>query len=232
MPDYPINITPIFKKAYMVKITPLTCTYDGDSQYVQHMLFSENVRIWIASSEGAFDSEYKEIILDNKAEYDGYILLPSSHTSLINAKVCVLTVKKATNVAGEYGFGYANAVPNGTANITMNILHTATTTKEVSGKRVASIYGRTAESNISCPYNTFSSWPDTLGFKYSYKIFYYKGDGSTEQVFESSESGTNEYVVPDAYLTNPYGGQIGAHGKMKAAEIEISSNSKSRFNSK
>ncbi|MBQ5383681.1 MAG: InlB B-repeat-containing protein, partial [Treponema sp.] len=128
MPDYPITITPIFKKAYKVKITPYSCTYSGITEYVKEKCKNKPVRIWIADKDGQgiFDGQYKEVTLDENAEYDGYILYPNSVSTLSsNALLCALTVYQVDNITGNHGFCYGT-VSSSTTNLTMAILQPRT----------------------------------------------------------------------------------------------------------
>ena len=214
MPDYPVTITPTFKPAYKVKITPLTCTYDGSDTFVKRQCWNEDVRIWIASNnEGSFDTNYKQVTLDNNAEYDGYILLPDGYTSLTSPKVCAMTVNNVgiNNGGGqeEHGFGSA-AVSSNQANITMNILNIGTTSGNTSGTVKA-------HSRTTYPYNTIDPFGPQLGFKYSW-VLTHNNSGTHTFVSEDSTNTINSYTIPTDKLQN---GSNGIRVKIKVAGLEV-----------
>lgn len=216
MPDYPVTITPTFKPAYKVKITPLTCTYDDSDTFVKRQCWNEDVRIWIASTtEGSFDTNYKQVTLDNNAEYDGYILLPDGYTSLTSPKVCAMTVSNVgiNNGGGleEHGFGSA-AVSSNQANITMNILNIGTTRGTTSGTVKA-------YSRQNYPYNTIDPFGPQLGFKYSW-ILTHNNSGTHTFVSEDSTNTINSYTIPTDKLQDGSNAN-GIRVKIKVAGLEV-----------
>ncbi len=216
MPNSTVTIQASFWNAYLVNISPLSCTYDDSNEFVKRQTWNEYVRIWIASNEGSFDSNYKQVKLDDNAKYSGYIILPTSYTSLTNAKVCAMTIENVgiNNTVGgseEYGLGFASVSSN-QANITMNILNISTASGSGS-------YGFKAKSKTgaSYPYNTIDPFSENLGLKY-YWIITHNNGGTHTFVYEGNSGTTNNYNVPTQYLQN---GSNGIRVKIKVADLEV-----------
>ena len=216
MPNSTVTIQASFWNAYLVNISPLSCTYDDSNEFVKRQTWNEYVRIWIASNEGSFDSNYKQVKLDSNAKYSGYIILPTSYTSLTNAKVCAMTIENVgiNNTVGgseEYGLGFASVSSN-QANITMNILNISTASGSGS-------YGFKAKSKTgaSYPYNTIDPFSENLGLKY-YWIITHNNGGTHTFVYEGNSGTTNNYNVPTQYLQD---GSNGIRVKIKVADLEV-----------
>lgn len=221
MPDYPVTITPTFRKAYKVKITPYSCTYNGITEYVKEKCKNKPVRIWIADAAqgGAFDDEYKEVTLDENAEYDGYILYPNGVSTLSsNALLCALTVYQVDNITGNHGFCYGT-VNSSTTNLTMAILQPRT-----AAPPDLNAYVYPFESTSS-PY-IFSSIPNNIGFLYKWNIYNYDSSDNRTLAAESSWYNINQYSVPTDKLVT---GKNGLESFIKVADISIPSNGTQTF---
>ncbi len=219
MPDYPVTITPTFRKAYKVKITPYSCTYNGITEYVKEKCKNQTVRIWIADAAqgGAFDDEYKEVTLDENAEYDGYILYPNDVNNLSsNALLCALSVNQVGSGTGEHGFCYGT-VSSSTTNLTMGILQPRTAVPTDLNAYVYSF------QNASNPHLIFSSVPNNVGFIYRWKIYNYDSGGTKTL---SYESGWYQYSVSTEKLVT---GTNGMESTIKVADISIPSNGTQTF---
>lgn len=216
MPDYPVTITPTFRKAYKVKITPYSCTYSGITEYVKEKCKNKPVRIWIADkdSQGIFDEQYKEVTLDENAEYDGYILYPNSVSTLSsNALLCALTVYQVDNITGNHGFCYGT-VSSSTTNLTMGILQPKT-----AAPQNLNAYVYPFESTSS-PY-IFSAIPNNIGFLYKWDIYNYDSSDNSTLAAESLWYDINQYSVPTDKLVT---GRNGLRSFIKVADISIPSN--------
>ena len=221
MPDYPVTITPTFRKAYKVKITPYSCTYSGITEYVKEKCKNKPVRIWIADDAqgGAFDDEYKEVTLDENAEYDGYILYPNGVSNLSsNALLCALTVYQVDNITGNHGFCYGT-VSSSTTNLTMAILQPRTAAPQT---LIAYVY---PFESTSSPY-IFSAIPNNIGFLYKWNIYNYDSSDNRTLEAESSWYNINQYSVPTNKLVT---GKNGLESFIKVAYISISSNGTQTF---
>lgn len=221
MPDYPVTITPTFRKAYKVKITPYSCTYSGITEYVKEKCKNKPVRIWIADAAqgGAFDDEYKEVTLDENAEYDGYILYPNGVSNLSsNALLCALTVYQVDNITGNHGFCYGT-VNSSTTNLTMAILQPRTAAPQT---LIAYVY---PFESTSSPY-IFSAIPNNIGFLYKWNIYNYDSSDNRTLAAESSWYNINQYSVPTDKLVT---GKNGLESFIKVADISIPSNGTQTF---
>lgn len=221
MPDYPVTITPTFRKAYKVKITPYSCTYNGITEYVKEKCKNKPVRIWIADAAqgGAFGDEYKEVTLDENAEYDGYILYPNGVNNLSsNALLCALSVYQVDNSTGNHGFCYGT-VSSSTTNLTMAILQPRTAAPQT---LIAYVY---PFESTSSPY-IFSAIPNNIGFLYKWNIYNYDSSDNRTLAAESSWYNINQYSVPTDKLVT---GKNGLESFIKVADISIPSNGTQTF---
>lgn len=219
MPDYPIDITPTFNKAFKVKITPYSCNYDNISNYVKEKCKNKAVRIWIADKDGqgVFDSDYKEITLDGNAEYDGYITYPNGVNNFSNTvQLCAMTVDRAGSYIDDHGFCYGPASSTSTTNLNMGILETRTA---IPPTLKAYVYTVAQEG----PYR-LTSIPDNVGFKYKFEII--KGTGLTP-TYESGLYTVNLYSVPTNQLQP---GTNRLNGIIKVADIYVRPNGNQAFN--
>ena len=223
MPDYPVTITPTFRKAYKVKITPYSCTYSGITEYVKEKCKNKTVRIWIADKDGQgiFDDQYKEVTLDENAEYNGYILYPNNVTTLSsNALLCALTVNVVSNIVGNHGFCYSSVNSSGTTNLTMAML---LTNVDVTAPLTAHVYSRQEDDT---PY-IFSTLPGNIGFVYKWKIYDIDSSNTPTLKQEFTWINVNSYSVPTDNLVS--GQRYGLGSVIKVAGISVSSNSLETF---
>ena len=223
MPDYPVTITPTFRKAYKVKITPYSCTYSGITEYVKEKCKNKTVRIWIADKDGQgiFDDQYKEVTLDENAEYNGYILYPNNVTTLSsNALLCALTVNVVSNIVGNHGFCYSSVNSSGTTNLTMAML---LTNVDVTAPLTAHVYSSQEDDT---PY-IFSTLPGNIGFVYKWKIYDIDSSNTPTLKQEFTWINVNSYSVPTDNLVS--GQRYGLGSVIKVAGISVSSNSLETF---
>ena len=211
MPDYPIDITPTFNKAFKVKIEPYNCNYNGINGYVKTKCKNKVVRIWIASTEGAFDSECKEVTLDENAEYDGYVLYPEGRNSLTNAKVCALT-RYTIDEYVNHGFGFAS-VSSGSANITMYGLMIGVVVN--GGNKTSKLISEVRD------YNQIDPLPENLGFKYIWKNQLQDEDEHWYVYYQSSPTANNAFTWTSSTLIN---GENTISGAVSVAGIQADSN--------
>ena len=227
MPDCDINITCNCRKAYRFRIGPYACTYDGDSNYIKTKCKNKTVRVWtVLQSHGPCDSDYMEVTLDNNAEYQGYICIPSSYASDTITKVCALTVNAVSST--EHGFTFSNAPSSGTGIITlpMGIMHARSKAEKSGGNYTAFMYSFKGPDNI-WTYNIFNDIPAGIGFKFKFKLETKSGD-SWSTAFETSESSTNSWNIPTSYLVNGSYAN-GIIGTMTVAGITFASNGMGTF---
>lgn len=217
MPDYPITITPTFKPAYKVKITPYNCSFGETANFVKTHCKNKPVRIWIISDTAAYANYYKEVTLDNNAEYDGYILLPpagNGNSTLTNVQVLAMTVGTVSSYVGFHGFGY-NTVSNNAANITMSILSTEIEMTGATSKIVA-------DTDISCTNLTNKNIPTNWGMSYSFKNQIHNADDTWTVKHESSFLNNNSYTWDNS---NTVPGENLITGTIKVAGITAGTNS-------
>ena len=211
MPDSVVYINSRFKNAFTVKITPYTCTGDGDPDYVKESCANKTVRLWIANNGTVYDDSslyYKDVSLDSNASFNGTICLPGTYTlsEFSNAKICAITTTIATDDTLCNCFGYKSVASNN-ANITLGIFLFGTS---LSGKK----------TNIKPFQPTNGTWhelgdsfPTGIGFKY---IWYNYTTG-----YRTSVSTSTEHTWTNDELTS--GGNV-VYGIVTVAGIESDAN--------
>lgn len=216
MPDSQVDISCRCKRAYKVRIQPYDCAYNGETSYVKNRLKNKNVRLWINADQGSFDSQYKEVTLDDDAKYYGTICFPDNVTPS-HAKLVALTVDPFSG--GDRGFGYLET-GSGTSIIplSMSIVEVRSnidsSTKTVS---MRSFNGPNSEWNYN---DCGTMYMSNFGFSYSWKL--YRTDGETDVLMNTYSTGdTNSFSLNNLSLSN---GEYCIGGTMTAAGIDFKGN--------
>ncbi len=211
MPDSVVYINSRFKNAFTVKITPYTCTGDGDPDYVKESCANKTVRLWIANNGTVYDDSslyYKDVSLDSNASFNGTICLPGTYTlsEFSNAKICAITTTIATDDTLCNCFGYKSVASNN-ANITLGIFLFGTS---LSGKKTKI---KPFQPTNGTWHELGDSFPTGIGFKY---IWYNYTTG-----YRTSVSTTTEHTWTNDELTS---GENVVYGIVTVAGIESEAN--------
>ncbi|MBO4320036.1 MAG: InlB B-repeat-containing protein [Treponema sp.] len=196
IPDYEVNLDFTCKAAYKVKIKP----YNDSASIVKLNCRYKTVRIWIADDDYSYDSQYKEVPLDNNAEYDGYICYPNNKTSLVHPRLGAITVNAV--YGDDHGFSYSNSF-TGQVELIMSIVQIRSKAVKVGSQFQGQIYSFRGV-NDAWDYNQLAGMISDIGFKTTWKIYNYPSGptGSSVLVYTSPLINGITYNIDPSYLIN------------------------------
>ena len=163
----------------------------------------------------SYDSQYKEVLLDDNAKYDGYICFPDNKTFLANSRIGVMTVNAARNT--DHGFAYANANSN-PVTLVMSIIQNRCDVNNLKAQLI-SFRGPSGSEWDHCQHYTM---PDNMGFKSVWQIY----QGNTLS-FESSPVNGITYDINPSNLVV---GENSVKGLIKIAGITVYPNTSTTVN--
>ena len=207
MPASSVTITPRIRNAYKVKITP----YNDSGSIVKNNCKNKTVRIWIVDDNASYDSQYKEVTLDDNAEYDGYICYPNNKTSLVHARLGAITVLGA--YGDDHGFAYCNSF-TGQADLVMSIMQIRFKGVKVGNQYQGQIYSFRGVNN-AWDYAQVAGMIDDIGFKAVWKIYNFLDEDTTLLVHTSQLITGITYDIDSAYLiTGSLANGVGGYVKI------------------